>query len=306
MRKVADKSVLAWSALQATPRLGAKRLVQVAVALHQRQRKGGELMDADVQELESLGLGRALADSAASHLSDPPEPDLPPPGSVLLTPDDPDYPVENLNPQLPVPVLLYAAGNVALLRRRGVAVSGSRAGAKQAMRLASRIAGLLAETGINVISGHAAGIDETAHEEALRAGGTTTAVLAEGLLRFSPRPGIKGADPDRILVISGFRPARRWTVYQAMERNNWIAALAQAVVVIASDVRGGSWAQARLCLDAGKRLLVPDFTEAVAPGNRQLIKQGALPIDPEDPRSVLEHLSSTEVGSSDNQTSFFG
>ncbi|MGH7542487.1 MAG: DNA-processing protein DprA [Gemmatimonadota bacterium] len=259
-----------------------------------------------MEELEKLGLSRVLAQNAASLLSDPPEPDEPPEGSVLLTPDDPDYPVESLDPQLPLPVLLYAAGNVRLLRTRGVAVSGSRAAARPAIRLASRIAGLLAENGFGVISGHAAGIDETAHKGALYAGGTTTAVLAEGLSNFSPRPGLKGADPDRILVISGFRPARKWTIYQAMERNNWIAALAQAVVVIASDVRGGSWTQARLCLKAGKRLLVPDFTEAVAPGNRALIKQGALPIDPEDPRSVLEFVDSTEVGSPDDQISFMG
>ncbi|MGH8950145.1 MAG: DNA-processing protein DprA [Acidimicrobiia bacterium] len=300
------RDTLAWSALKSTPRLGPKRLAELAIVLGQRHQKGGELLDAGVEDLESLGLSRSLAEKAAQTLSDPPEADPAPAGSVLLTPDDTAYPSEHLDPRLPLPVLLYVSGNVRLLRRPGIAISGSRSAARPATELAAHIARSLAEMELNVVSGHAAGIDETAHETALAVGGTTTVVLAEGLLRFSPRRGLRDADDESLLLVSGFNPTAKWTVYQAMERNKWIAALSRAVIVVASDVRGGSWAQGMLCLETGKPLLVPDFPEEIAPGNRKLIEQGALPLDPGHPESQLEQFVEVrEMGSTDDQKSLF-
>jgi DNA processing protein len=158
---------------------------------------------------------------------------------------------------------------------------------------------------LNVVSGHAAGIDQTAHGAALAAGGTTTVVLAEGLLRFSPCRGLRDADDESILLLSGFRPTAKWTVYQAMERNKWIAALSRAVIVVASDARGGSWAQGKLCLETGKPLLVADFPEEIAPGNRKLIEQGGLPFDPANSESWLEQFVVEKGTDSSDQTSLF-
>ncbi|MGH7559119.1 MAG: DNA-processing protein DprA [Gemmatimonadota bacterium] len=277
------------------------------MVLAKHHREGGELLDAGVEELVSLGLSRALADKAALMLSDPQEACPAPPGSVLLIPDDSAYPAEHLDPRLPLPVLLYASGNLRLFRRPGIAISGSRSAAEPAIELAARIAQLLADLGFNVVSGHAAGIDEMAHEAALRSGGTTTIVPAEGLLRFSLRRGLRDADEKSLLLVSGFNPASKWTVYQAIERNKWIAALSRAVVVVASDVRGGSWAQGMLCLEADKTLMVPDFEEEIAHGNRRLIDHGAIPLDPRKPEFVLEELvKRSKAGSSDDQTTLFG
>jgi predicted Rossmann fold nucleotide-binding protein DprA/Smf involved in DNA uptake len=81
------------------------------------------------------------------------------------------------------------------------------------------------------------------------------------------------------------RPRRRieMTDEEAMQRNQTIAALSDAVLVVVADIKGGSWAQANLCLKAGKKLLVPDGPPSVAAGNQKLIQAGAVPVDPKDP-----------------------
>jgi predicted Rossmann fold nucleotide-binding protein DprA/Smf involved in DNA uptake len=83
-----------------------------------------------------------------------------------------------------------------------------------------------------------------------------------------------------------------------MARNATIAALADAVVVVASGLRGGSFAQGELCLDSGKRLFVPDFPDEVAPGNQRLIQGGAVPLDPETPAAVVRLLETEDSAES--------
>ena len=64
---------------------------------------------------------------------------------------------------------------------------------------------LLAGNKINIVSGFAAGVDMNAHRAALAAGGTTTVVLAEGILRFRVKKEIRDLwDENRTLVVSEF------------------------------------------------------------------------------------------------------
>lgn len=302
-----ENGILAWNALKLTPGLGPKRLAELVLKLVKQGKRGSDLLGASVQDLMDVGLSSTLAERASELLADPFLPMPAPEGAVLLTPDDPAFPVERIDPKLPLPVLLYAAGNISLLRGRAIGISGSRSAPAPALEITSRIAAILARKGINVVSGYATGVDQTAHSAALNDGGSTTAVLAEGLLGVSPRLGSDSADEGSFLFVCGFKPDARWTVYQAMERNKWIAALADAVIVVASGIRGGSWSQGQLCLDAGKRLIVPDFSEDIAPGNRRLIEQGAVPLDPHDPESILDRsVTASEAATVSDQKNLFG
>ena len=137
-------------------------------------------------------------------------------------------------------------------------------------------------------------MDQAAHAAALDAGGTTTAVLAEGLASFEDRFSDGGVDSDSWLLASSLPPDVAWSKFHAMDRNRTIAALADAVVVVAAGTSGGSWEQGVTCLKAGKRLLVPDFDPDIAPCNRRLIAKGAAPFDPEHPEAVLSLIAAKD------------
>jgi DNA processing protein len=213
-----------------------------------------------------------------------------PSGAQVLTPESEYYPRQRLDLRLPLSPILYVSGNAALLSAPGVAISGSRKSSPEALRYVGRLVQLLTSSGLNIVSGHAAGVDEAAHVTALTTGGTTTIVAAEGLGRFNVKKSIPLEDQTSFALLSEFAPSDRWTGFRAMKRNSTIAALADGVVVVAAGLSGGSRAQAELCLRAKKPVLVPDVRTPDAPGNQELIKMGAIPIDPSRPEQVLDYL----------------
>jgi len=255
-----------------------------------------ETLRQDPQVLIQLGLEPDLLDQlistegALNRLGELPD-DI-----QILTPDDERYPIERIDLELPLSPILYVAGNLHLLRGNAIAISGARSAPVEALRYVQRLTKVVADEGWNVVSGHAAGVDETAHAGAIAAGGTTTIVAAEGLLNFRPKSGLNISDSDSFLIVSQFEPAERWSGYRAMERNTTIAALSDAVVVVAAGTKGGSWAQGNLCLKANKPLLVPDVPPEVASGNRRLIELGAIPLDPKSPEDAIKNIASLSLG----------
>jgi DNA protecting protein DprA len=211
---------------------------------------------------------------------------------TLLHPLHPDFPqrLRDLEEKLPLPALLYVRGNIALLERPGAAIVGKRQPGEAALAVAAALAAGLAAGGINVVSGYAPGIDSAAHGSALRAGGTTTAVLPEGLHHFQARPEMQDyLTVDNILVVSQFDPDAGWAAYQAMARNKLVAALANALVVIVAGAERDAAGRHSGTFDAGMSALklglpvfvtAPSFFPAPPPGNLELIKSGAQPWDP--------------------------
>jgi DNA protecting protein DprA len=179
------------------------------------------------------------------------------------------------------PLVLICRGNIDLLERPSVGFCGSRAASDKGIGAAWDMAGLLATQGINVVSGFAAGVDLKAHEGALSAGGTTTIVLAEGLLRFRIKKQIKSAwDNDRTLVISEFGADQPWSVGHAMQRNRTICALSKALVLVEARSQGGSIEAGRECLKMGLPLFaaVYEGMPESADGNEELLRMGAKPL----------------------------
>ncbi len=139
------------------------------------------------------------------------------------------------------PPLLFFRGPLELLARPGTAVVGTRTPLPGARDAASVVARFAAKTGDVLISGAAEGIDITAHSAALVAGGTTLAVLPQGVLTWTPPHCIEQAVRDgRALLLSPFPPDAPWRRYAAVTRNDLIAALARLILVIAPQKTGGS------------------------------------------------------------------
>ena len=290
MVQVTSDALAAWEALRATPGLGPKRLVRIARELSERGMSASALTGASATDLGMFGLPRRLADAALESLASPPPAHRVPASTKVLSPDDSEYPHERLTEDLPLPVVLWTRGNVSLLKAPGIAIAGSRSTPADVLALANELSTIVAKAGLNVVSGLAVGVDRASHDAALRFG-TTTAVLAEGLLRLS-RPDFGIASEESFLVVSGFEPDASWTPGRAMERNAHIAALADAVVIVSAGLSGGSWAQGQLCLRAKKPLFVLDLPPDVAEGNAKLIEQGARSLSPGQMDRVLEQRNS--------------
>jgi DNA processing protein len=82
---------------------------------------------------------------------------------------------------------LFVEGDTSLATKGArVAIVGSRKASEAGLKRAARLAGLLVERGVVVVSGLAEGIDTAAHETAIHCGGRTMAVLGTSLDRFFP------------------------------------------------------------------------------------------------------------------------
>jgi DNA processing protein len=199
-------------------------------------------------------------------------------GARLLRRGDAEYPPQLAALADPPPVL-YALGNIGLLRRPQVAVVGSRQPTAAGRALAARIARDLAATGLVITSGLARGVDAAAHEAALAAGGTTIAVCGTGLDICYPAQN--RALSERIarngLLLSEFPPGTPPRAAHFPQRNRIISGLARGVVVVEAAADSGSLITARHALAQGREVFaIPGSPlNPLAAGCLELLRQGA-------------------------------
>lgn len=169
---------------------------------------------------------------------------------------------------------------------RSIAIVGSRRASREGLELARHVANGLARAGVIVVSGLARGIDGTAHQATLDAGGRTIAVLGSGLGRMYPsehaglaeRIAVSGA------VVSESPPDTAPHAGLFPRRNRLIAGLSDAVVVVEAPERSGALITASAALDQGKDVLV--LPGRVAGGRNRgghlLIRDGARLVESAD------------------------
>jgi DNA processing protein len=155
---------------------------------------------------------------------------------------------------------LHLAGHARLLDRPAIAIVGSRRASHQGRALAAEVSTELVHRGLVVLSGLAAGIDATAHESAILAGGRTIAVIGTSLDQAYPRAN--AALQDQIardhLLVSPFEtgtPTARW---HFPKRNCVMAHLAKAMVLIEAGESSGTRYQVQECNALGKPVFVHD------------------------------------------------
>ena len=159
------------------------------------------------------------------------------------------------------------------------AVVGARMCSGYGRNEALRISKYLAERGVLVVSGMAAGIDMSAQEGALLAGGKTYAVLGCGPDVCYP----KSAAPlyrriaERGGILSEYPPGTAPLKHHFPMRNRIISGLADAVIVIEARARSGSLITADHALEQGKAVfaLPGRIGDPLAEGCNFLIAQGA-------------------------------
>lgn len=194
-----------------------------------------------------------------------------------------------------VPPVLYAWGNLKLLTRPSVGFCGSRDTSEKGVAVAENTAKQIAERGWAVVSGHARGIDYTAHMTALKNGGSTIIVLPEGFMNFRLRDELRNwVNKTNTLILSEFQPNAAWSVANAMTRNRTICGLSDALIVVQAGTSGGTFEAGKFALGVKVPLFVADYADPSlnGPGNPYFIQKGAKKVqkDPNTGLAILEEL----------------
>ena len=194
---------------------------------------------------------------------------------------DPEYP-KRIKSRLreDAPAVLYGCGDMNLLDCGGLAVVGSRHVDDALIEYTMDIGRLAARSRQMLVSGGAKGIDQAAMRGALEAGGHSCGVLADSLEKTAMNREHRNLLLDgQLVLISPYDPSAGFNVGNAMQRNKLIYALADAALVVSSDVnKGGTWTGAVEQL--GKLHFVPVYvrsTGQTSPGLDALRASGAKP-----------------------------
>ncbi len=181
------------------------------------------------------------------------------------------------------PKSLRFAGTLPASRVPTVAIVGTRKPTKYGQEITQMLASELARRGIVIVSGLAFGVDSIAHRAALEAGGTTLAVLANGLPEIYPAAHKNLA--EQIIKSGGailseypdHESAKSWTFLQ---RNRIVSGLSDAVIITEAGSRSGTLNTAMHALEQGKEVFVVpgNITSAMSIGCNELLKQGATPV----------------------------
>lgn len=201
-----------------------------------------------------------------------------------LTLQDNAYPSPLLTIAAPPKELYYiGADPTEWLNRPRVAIVGSRSITPYGKQVTERLSRELAERGIVIISGLALGVDAVAHTACLDAGGTTVAVLANGLDQLLPATN---AHIGRRLLEQGGTIFSEYPVgapvfkTHFVARNRIVAGVAQALLITEASEKSGTLHTARFALEQGREVLaVPgNITSPASKGTNNLIRTGAVPV----------------------------
>lgn len=232
-------------------------------------------------------------------------------GAQILTIWDDRYPALLARISYP-PAVLYVHGGLQSADAIGIAIVGTRRNTQYGKLTTERFAERFANAGCVVVSGLATGIDTAAHQQTLRSGGTTYAVIASGLDCISPHyaRNLAGEIAARGgAVVSEYPFGTKALPAYFPQRNRIISGISRAVVVVESGVKGGSLLTAQFAADESRDLYaVPgNITSEKSEGTNRLIqKQMAQPaLSPEQvladigiaaaPRQTIVHTFSNSI-----------
>ncbi|MCF3650760.1 DNA-processing protein DprA [Synoicihabitans lomoniglobus] len=266
--------------LNALPHIGPVNLRRLLAAFEDDPR---EVLSAGTKDLERVkGVGPAISGTIAAweeHFDLGREEErIAKAKARFVTCRDETYPAM-LREIYDPPIGLYQRGDYGFVRPM-LAMVGSRKTTLYGQKVAKTLARELTEAGFCVVSGLARGIDTAAHEGALEAGGPTVGVLGTGMNIVYPPENL---DLYRQVAANGavvteFPFDRRADRQSFAMRNRIVAGMSAGVIVIESDVAGGSMITARFAGEQGRQLFaVPGrIDQPTSAGCHQLIRDGAM------------------------------
>ena len=236
----------------------------------QKLEKTGILKEKQIRALENIRSSESVIRKQYQSLAEH--------GILFLAYFEDDYP-DRLKPYRDCPAGLFVKGH---LPRAGVptaAIVGARNCTGYGKEMAEKLGRELAETGVQIISGLAAGVDSSAHRGCLEAGGETYAVMGCGVNICYPREnyGLFSKIETSGGILSEFLPGTPPSAGNFPMRNRILSGLSDAVIVVEARQKSGSLITADLALEQGKEVFaVPGrITDPLSTGCNRLLQMGA-------------------------------
>lgn len=259
-------------ALKAIPHVGDKRVIDYLT----EQKRDSTLYD-DVTKTKKVPAIKKLAvEDWTRYLEAADEEiakanDL---GISIISYLDADYPL-NLLSLGNAPTILYVKGNYKLLNTaKSVAIIGTREPTDYGKRIDMLFSKTLSLDGFTVVSGLAIGCDTYAHEGTLTGSCKTVAILAHGLDQpVYPKQNRKLA--ERILeqdgaLMSTYPIGTKLRPQYLAARDEWQSGMSDGVLVIETDVKGGTRIAMGHSVKQHRPLAVIDYRQRGTMGQRAL------------------------------------
>ena len=177
------------------------------------------------------------------------------------------------------PSCLYYLGELPAEDVPSVALIGARACSEYGAYAARKFGSKLAQTGIQIISGLAMGIDGISQKAALAAGGKSFGVMGCGVDICYPKSNraVYEACKARGGILSEYPPGMSPAPRLFPPRNRIISGLSDVVVVVEAREKSGTLITVDMALEQGREVFaVPGrITDALSGGCCRLLKQGA-------------------------------
>lgn len=175
----------------------------------------------------------------------------------------PSWPDKLKDSARPTPVLYYR-GDIGLMEAPNVSVVGARKASDQGKRRAALLAKQLVARDVVITTGLALGVDAAAARSALDHGGRTIGVIGTPVDQHYPKENVQLQDTvahEHLLVsqVPFFRYANqpfKTKRYYFPERNELMAAISDATVIVEASDTSGTLTQAKACLHQGRPLFI--------------------------------------------------
>lgn len=173
------------------------------------------------------------------------------------------------------PLSLYIDGDVSTLSD-GVAVVGTREALDHRLEFVEEVAQKLVEMNKVVVSGLANGVDEAAHEGALKAGGDTAAILPGHVEKIRPASNKKLGKEIREKGALVSELSKKKSIHRGrfVERNRITSGISSAVIIGASGETGGTIHQADFAKEQDKPRFLYDPEKDDGQSPDKLLKKG--------------------------------
>jgi len=178
------------------------------------------------------------------------------------------------------PIVITARGNIKTLSKKSVSIVGTRHATMAGMNFVSELAQNFAQHDYAVVSGMAMGTDSAAHIGALKSNGNanTIAILGGGVDCIWPleNESLYYEILERGIVISEMPIGLQPNGQTFVQRNRWIAGIADFLIISEADMKSGSMTTARFAKDYKKPIFaVPGHPiDPRSMGPNYLIKNG--------------------------------
>lgn len=163
----------------------------------------------------------------------------------ILTYDSENYP-KHLKNCVDAPLVLFSKGNYKFNKKLQIGIVGTRLMTRYGKDFIWKLIQDLADYNFVFVSGLAFGCDIEMHRACIKNNLTNVAVMAHGLNRISPSRHIKEAKiiTENGALLTEYSSFHKAEAMNFILRNRIIAGLCDALIVVESDIKGGSMSTA--------------------------------------------------------------